>query len=162
MALALLGVDVDGSSAATKAKGKGKGTSFFSMASSSKSSAAAAANSSRDPDAEYSFSRYRTQMRGLLEGVAANKLSGAGLEAPFDSASGGQAPAQSVRRTFGAQKVRAKYSGGRVIAFVLGGVSFAEVRCGYEVMAAQGKEVIVGGTSVLRPSEYVDELKLLV
>lgn len=47
----------------------------------------------------------------------------------------------------------------KVILFVLGGVTFAEARSAYEVSARVGKECIVGGTSIVRPESFVEQLQ---
>ncbi|KEG07651.1 syntaxin binding protein 1 [Trypanosoma grayi] len=49
----------------------------------------------------------------------------------------------------------------RIVVFVLGGVTCSEMRAAYEVSKALGREVIIGGTSLLRPDEFVRELNNL-
>lgn len=39
-----------------------------------------------------------------------------------------------------------------------GGVTFAEVRAAYEVMSQRNREVVIGGTSYLTPTQFVDAL----
>lgn len=48
--------------------------------------------------------------------------------------------------------------GGRIIAFVAGGVSYTEVRDGYELMHKDGREIIIGGTHIITPNEYMDNI----
>lgn len=49
----------------------------------------------------------------------------------------------------------------RTIVFVAGGVAFSEMRAAYEVMESQKKEVIIGGTSYLKPNDYVEQLRAI-
>jgi syntaxin-binding protein 1 len=49
----------------------------------------------------------------------------------------------------------------RLIVFVLGPVSYNEVRSAHELSAALGREVLVGGTSVVSPEEFLGKLKTL-
>jgi hypothetical protein len=53
-----------------------------------------------------------------------------------------------------------KFTGGRIIAFTLGGVSHSEIRAGWEVMmGTSGKEIVVGGTCFLKPDQFVEAIK---
>ncbi|KAH9577668.1 Sec1-like protein [Trypanosoma melophagium] len=49
----------------------------------------------------------------------------------------------------------------RIVVFVLGGVTCGEMRAAYEVSKKMGREVIIGGTSILRPEVFVKELNNL-
>ncbi len=54
------------------------------------------------------------------------------------------------------------FVGGRQIVFVAGGVTYSEVRAAYEVMTAKAgscREVIIGGTTMLRPKDFLKGLK---
>ena len=52
-----------------------------------------------------------------------------------------------------------KFTGGRIIAFTIGGVSHSEIRSGWEVMmGSSGKEIIVGGTCYLKPDGFVEAI----
>ncbi|RNE97575.1 putative syntaxin binding protein [Trypanosoma conorhini] len=46
----------------------------------------------------------------------------------------------------------------RIVLFVLGGVTCSERRAAYEISKKYGREVILGGTSMLRPEVFVQEL----
>ena len=48
---------------------------------------------------------------------------------------------------------------GRVLLFVAGGATYSEMRAVHEVAAASGREVILGATSILTPTVYIDSLK---
>lgn len=49
----------------------------------------------------------------------------------------------------------------RMIVFVAGGVCFSELRAAQEIMSKGGQEIIVGGTSFVNPTTFIDNLKTL-
>ena len=46
----------------------------------------------------------------------------------------------------------------KLYIFVVGGVTFSEIRTAYELEKEYNMEVIIGGTSVLRPIDFLDKL----
>ncbi|KAJ2472624.1 syntaxin binding protein 1 [Coemansia sp. RSA 2322] len=50
---------------------------------------------------------------------------------------------------------------GRVILFVIGGVTYSEVRAAEEISAKYGREVIVGSTHMVEPSSYLKDISSL-
>lgn len=47
----------------------------------------------------------------------------------------------------------------KVILFVLGGVTYGEGRVAYEVAKEYGREVIVGGSHILQPTDFLKEMR---
>ncbi len=46
--------------------------------------------------------------------------------------------------------------------FVLGGITSSEMRVAYELMMQTKSEIIIGGTSLLTPQNFIDGLGSLV
>ena len=59
------------------------------------------------------------------------------------------------------EKKTAELKGGRVMIFVAGGISFSEIRVAYELSAKFKREVILGGTEILTPKSYIENIRLL-
>eukprot|EP00127_Corallochytrium_limacisporum_P003433 Clim_evm61s149 gene=Clim_evmTU61s149 len=49
--------------------------------------------------------------------------------------------------------------GKKVVVFVIGGISYSEMRCAYEVSKARNADVFIGGTAVLKPEQMLADLK---
>lgn len=61
----------------------------------------------------------------------------------------------------GAAAAAAKKSGPTIIIFIVGGLSYSEMRAAYDASEATNREVIVGSTGILTPSEFLGGLKNL-
>jgi len=52
-------------------------------------------------------------------------------------------------------------SGGRCMVFMVGGISYGELKVSRDVMNNESREVIVGSTAFISPSDFIDDLALL-
>ena len=52
-----------------------------------------------------------------------------------------------------------RLSGKRLFVFILGGVTFSEKRVAYQLSTQLQREVIIGGTSILTPNTFIEELE---
>uniref|UniRef100_A0A4X1TGW9 Pre-mRNA processing factor 38B n=2 Tax=Sus scrofa TaxID=9823 RepID=A0A4X1TGW9_PIG len=119
----------------------------------------------KDRSAEETFqlSRWTPFIKDILEDAIENRLDS--KEWPYCS----QCPA--VWNGSGAvsarQKPRANYledrkNGSKLIVFVIGGITYSEMRCAYEVSQAHKScEVIIGSTHILTPKKLLDDIKML-
>ncbi len=55
-----------------------------------------------------------------------------------------------------------RFIGPRIIVFVLGGITFSEIRVAYELMIQTKREIILGSTSLLTPPNFIASLSSLV
>jgi len=53
------------------------------------------------------------------------------------------------------------YDGGRNIVFMVGGLSFSELRLSRYIMEKESREIIAGATKFINPEEFIDDLKTL-
>ncbi|KAF4021533.1 hypothetical protein G4228_013497 [Cervus hanglu yarkandensis] len=121
--------------------------------------------SRKDRSAEETFqlSRWTPFIKDILEDAIDNRLDS--KEWPYCS----QCPA--VWNGSGAvsarQKPRTSYledrkNGSKLIVFVIGGITYSEMRCAYEVSQAHKScEVIIGSTHILTPRKLLDDIKML-
>jgi len=47
----------------------------------------------------------------------------------------------------------------RIIIFIVGGMTFGEIRSVYEYTSTYKRDVLIGSTSVLTPSLFIESLK---
>ncbi|XP_048671041.1 syntaxin-binding protein 3 isoform X2 [Marmota marmota marmota] len=120
----------------------------------------------KDRSAEETFqlSRWTPFIKDIMEDAIDNRLDS--KEWPYCS----QCPA--VWNGSGAvsarQKPRTNYleldrkNGSKLIIFVIGGITYSEMRCAYEVSQAHKScEVIIGSTHILTPKKLLDDIKML-
>jgi syntaxin-binding protein 1 len=129
-------------------------------------------------DSEYTSSRYVCEFKSILQQLAEKTLSPdiypGTVPLPDEGTSVGVA--QSVRMTTVSSSVRKTPSTlnrsrindakklndkPRIIAFVLGGACFSELRSAQEIMDKFGSEVIIGSTNFITPEDFVNELASL-
>ncbi|KAI0629394.1 Sec1-like protein [Trametes polyzona] len=88
---------------------------------------------------EYELSRYKPVLRTVLEEHVSNKLD--------PTLFPGGATHQDTRQ--------------RILVFVAGGMTYSEMREAYLLSKSLNKEIIIGSTHALTPSQFVDDLKVL-
>jgi syntaxin-binding protein 1 len=54
-----------------------------------------------------------------------------------------------------------KLSGARSLIFIVGGCSYPELKVARDVMQKQSREIIVGSTAFINPTEFVADLEIL-
>lgn len=117
-------------------------------------------------EGEYADTRHVGQLKGLLEQMIkgelpSNQFASAGPAALKEGE--GKSMAKSVRRNVGAaarfgRKDQNSFTGSRHIVFIAGGVAYSELRVAHDVTAATNKEVIVGGTHLINPQQFIDDV----
>ncbi|CAK7304683.1 Syntaxin-binding protein 3 [Vulpes lagopus] len=117
----------------------------------------------RSTEETFQLSRWTPFIKDILEDAIDNRLDS--KEWPYCS----QCPA--VWNGSGAvsarQKPRTNYledrkNGSKLIIFVIGGITYSEMRCAYEVSQAHKScEVIIGSTHILTPRKLLDDIKML-
>ena len=146
-------------------------------------------DSAEEEESEYAGCRYTPPLKSILNQLVTNQLSqqdypsvipmpmSAGSTSVSSSArrrGGGKGTDGSLRKKGGATDKWSKmgnsgksssgtsaYTGGRNMVFMVGGLTYPELRVTREVMEKESKEIIVGSTKFLTPSDFLDELKVL-
>eukprot|EP00884_Botryococcus_braunii_P006265 jgi/Botrbrau1/1563/Bobra.0107s0050.1 len=132
---------------------------------------------------EYELSRFVPLLQEILEDLAENKLGTD--EYPFvrppvsppsgmmaNSGPFGSSKGQSVRsnkatvgwakKAVGAgREDAAQPKGRRVIVFIVGGITRSEMRTVHKLSGKLGRDVLLGGTSIINPSTFMKGLRLL-
>jgi len=70
-------------------------------------------------------------------------------------------PKWADKETRKAEKGGVTTVGGRIIVFIAGGITFSEIRTAYELTNKYNREIIMGSTSILTPSIFIDNLRNL-
>uniref|UniRef100_A0A7S2SSJ4 Uncharacterized protein n=1 Tax=Rhizochromulina marina TaxID=1034831 RepID=A0A7S2SSJ4_9STRA len=147
--------DQGGSSVTSPEKKKGWGLSRIMGGTSSAASSAS--------EYAYESSRYTCPIKAIAEALVQEKLS----TADFPVAEG-QAPAkavaQSMRRHGNAAAAWQKrgFAGARSIIFMAGGLCYGELQALYDVSEKHGKEILMGGTSIMKAEDFMTELRSAV
>ncbi|CAH8456437.1 unnamed protein product [Dicrocoelium dendriticum] len=124
----------------------------------------------REDGPRYQMSRWTPCLKDIMEDACDDKLDpkvfpcfgGGPVRGP--GARGGTASMSARYGLWHRDKSQQPRCGPRLIFFIIGGVSYSEMRCAYEVMnTTSGKQwdVIVGGTHLLVPEGYLSDLEKL-
>lgn len=144
--------------------------------------------SSFDEESEYASSRYVPALKGILNELVTNSLSVEEYPSviPMPASMTSSAGAGSARRrpkaldgsarkkkgatdkwsrtgnsTTESTNAPISFQGGRNMVFMVGGISYLELRVARDVMESESREIIVGSTKFVGPSEFIDDLKTL-
>uniref|UniRef100_A0A669EBZ3 Syntaxin binding protein 3 n=1 Tax=Oreochromis niloticus TaxID=8128 RepID=A0A669EBZ3_ORENI len=117
----------------------------------------------RSQEERYNLSRWIPTIKDVMEDVVENKLDT--KEWPHQSecpAAWNGSGAVSARQKHKASTQDDRRTGSRLIIFVIGGISFSEMRCAYEVTRAMKTcEVIIGSSHITTPTVLLDDIKAL-
>ncbi|KAI2807460.1 Syntaxin-binding protein 1 [Blomia tropicalis] len=117
----------------------------------------------------YDTARWTPTLKDIMEDAAQNKLSTKHFKylsddkplvtkaAPKSLRFGGNEQAGLNQ----AKKSSLKLSTNRLIIFVLGGVTYSEMRCAYEVSKTSPYQVIVGSDQIITPTSFLENLRQL-
>ncbi|KAG2757041.1 Sec1-like protein [Suillus brevipes Sb2] len=126
-------------------------------------------------DDEYELSRYRPLLRTVIEEHCANKLDPALFPYVKDSPAV-LSPAASLKQTTPQttslrsakpswhKAVRPNVhaeSKQRVIVFVVGGMTYSEIREAYSLSTSLNKDIYIGSTHAITPRNFVDDLRVV-
>ncbi|KAF4078502.1 hypothetical protein AMELA_G00199810 [Ameiurus melas] len=114
----------------------------------------------RSQEEVYNLSRWTPVIKDVMEDVVDNKLDTRDWphQSECPSAWNGSR-AVSARQKYKPSSPDDHRSGSRLIIFILGGVSYSEMRCAYEVSKAKSCEVIIGSTHVLTPTKLLEDIR---
>ncbi|GAA6108544.1 syntaxin-binding protein 3 [Tachysurus ichikawai] len=115
----------------------------------------------RSQEETYNLSRWTPVIKDVMEDVVENKLDTRDWphQSECPSAWNGSR-AVSARQKHKPNSPDDHRNGSRLIIFILGGVSYSETRCAYEVTkATKSCEVIIGSTHVLTPTSLLEDIR---
>ncbi|XP_033879670.2 syntaxin-binding protein 3-like [Acipenser ruthenus] len=119
------------------------------------------ARKDRSHEETYQLSRWTPVIKDVMEDAIENKLET--REWPHKSecpAAWNGSGAVSARQKHKGSNQDDRRSGSRLIVFIIGGVSYSEMRCAYEVtQAVKSCEVIIGSTHILTPRRLLDDMQ---
>eukprot|EP01116_Phalansterium_solitarium_P008929 TRINITY_DN228_c0_g1_i1.p1 TRINITY_DN228_c0_g1~~TRINITY_DN228_c0_g1_i1.p1 ORF type:complete len:622 (-),score=229.14 TRINITY_DN228_c0_g1_i1:152-2017(-) len=129
----------------------------------------------------YDLSRFKPAVKSIGEDFVSGRLSTADFPATKDdsSSSGKQAASPSASAAPAAVSLRksgqprwgdkggkkeekkkgSSFSGPRFIIFVIGGITYSEMRSAYELSQKFGNQVIIGSSHIVTPKQYIDALR---
>nr|VZI11533.1 unnamed protein product [Spirometra erinaceieuropaei] len=123
----------------------------------------------RSDEPRYQMSRWTPYLKDIIEDTCEDKLDqklfpyfgGGPLKGPGRTSAGSMSARYGQWHREKSQQMR---TGPRLIFFIIGGISYSEMRCAYEVMnTALGKQwdILVGGTHLLVPEGFINDLEKL-
>ncbi|KAL3319130.1 Syntaxin-binding protein 3 [Cichlidogyrus casuarinus] len=124
----------------------------------------------RHEESKYQTSRWTPYLKDIMEDICEDKLDQKAFpyfgSGPIKSGGsrGAGGPISARYGQWHRDKTQQTRSGPRLIFFIMGGVSYSEMRCAYEVMnSALGKnwDIILGSTHLLVPEGYLNDLEKL-
>jgi syntaxin-binding protein 1 len=149
--------------------------------------AALQSSESLEDESEYASSRYVPSLKTILMELLANQLSTDDYPSviPMPPNASSSTSATSARRG-GKASARKKgggtdnkwsrtgsnpggtsgssthYTGARNLIFMVGGMAYSEVRICRDIMEKESREIIMGSTRFVSPSDFMDDLATLV
>ncbi|KAI9491623.1 Sec1-like protein [Zychaea mexicana] len=127
----------------------------------------------------YELSRYVPQLKKVMDAQLSNTLEPAHFaytrQSDMDPSDDGGAPSgnpgipqsgvslRTTKPTWSKKPTsvpgggQSRSSGAKLIVFVLGSLSYSEIRSAYEVAAMYNRDVYIGTTDVMRPAKFVEE-----
>ncbi|XP_005805273.1 syntaxin-binding protein 3 [Xiphophorus maculatus] len=117
----------------------------------------------RSQDETYNLSRWTPVIKDVMEDAVENKLDS--RDWPHQSecpAAWNGSGAVSARQRNKTSTQDDRRTGSRLIIFVIGGITYSEMRCAYEVtQAVKSCEVILGSSHILTPISLLEDIKAL-
>mmetsp|Transcript_47949 Transcript_47949/g.61480 ORF Transcript_47949/g.61480 Transcript_47949/m.61480 type:complete len:220 (-) Transcript_47949:159-818(-) len=127
-------------------------------------SSSAAGSAATPPEFKYPSARYTVPLKALISDLMNGTLSQEGYPSPpgqEELAVSNKPAAQSTRKNQGWSSKKPAFVGGRNIIFMAGGLTRAEMHAGAALSESTNKEVIMGGTNIINPEEYLNGLRAI-